>query len=650
MDTPAPRRHEPDVAPLAEAAVARIADLAARDVLAVAWSGGKDSSAVLVLALAALRRARLRSDAVAPLLVLNGDTEIENPAVRAVADDQLEELRAWAEREGLPLRVEVYRPALNATWAVKVVGGMALPRYAGAGTRDCSVDWKVEPAARALRRLLPEMRGDAARALSGEAGALPGVRPADLPEVAARLAATRHPLVLLGSRFEESADRARSMAAHGQEAAAVSEMRDPATGRVVSRTLSPIADWAEEDVWELLGHSGTDAGVPWGWDVWMPAAGFGETVRLYRDAAGGACVVVPGAGRPGRTACGARTGCWNCQAVGEDRSLNEMLKEPRHVHLARLAEIRDFVAAIRHDWGRRSWLGRRLDPATGALRIGPNNFSDETLETLALSAMSADRAEAERAARFADAVAAGRDPDEPHVRACRERGEEPDPAWMRRMARPQFRTYTIDKVVALDFYWSLYGHHGRPFHALDLAWRVWAEGEDHRPPPVFFPARPTPVPESRWRALAHPPERMTGASDALAVALEEWMRGGSAVAPRLVGPDRGPIPDSYRVGPDFEVDPEAAALVFELEFPARLRAIHDRPEGSVTQGALYYLRTGVVRLSPQGLQACHRILQRTQAAEWSGMLPGTPPAELLRGAFAEAARAADPAPAFPAMG
>lgn len=592
-----------DVDARASQAIEALARLFATDVVAVAWSGGKDSSCTLVLALMALRLAVSRGEVVCPLLVMNGDTEIENPAVRALADDQIERLREWAEAEGLPVRIEVYRPALNATWAVKVLGGMSLPRYAGMGTRDCSVDWKVAPAAKAMRRLLPGLREE----FRVELEAMPDNT--RLAEISTRLRETTHPVVVLGSRREESAHRADSMERHGQVADQVSEITDEA-GKLISRTFSPIAEWEEADVWEVLAYAGTDRGV---YPVWMDAEGFGEIVTLYRDAAGGACVVVPGAARPGRTACGARTGCWNCQAVGEDRSLNEMIAEPRHAHLHRLAEIRDFVQAIRWDWSRRYPIGRDLHKETGEIRIGVNNFDDATLEAIALATLSADRAEALRADRFATAVSRGRMPDEAYLKACQERGETPNPGWMRRMAQPAFQTMSVEKVIALDWYWSLYGRFGRPFHAMSLAHRVWDLGEDHRAPVVERTPQ-SPPPANRWRPLRFHPSQFTGAGDPLQVALEEWINNGEG---RQLGNTVAP---DCRIGPDFEVDMEAAALVLELEYPTVLKDLHDNPRGSVTDGAAYLLRMGIVRLSPQGLAAAHKIMQRTQALEWSGVL------------------------------
>src|SRR3546814_2945853 len=65
----------------------------------------------------------------APLVILHGDTLVESPPVRALADEMLEALRTWCDATGIPLVPIVYTPALNQSYAVKILSGTALPTF-----------------------------------------------------------------------------------------------------------------------------------------------------------------------------------------------------------------------------------------------------------------------------------------------------------------------------------------------------------------------------------------------------------------------------------------------------------------------------------------------------------------------------------------
>ena len=286
-----------DITVLVETAVTLLANLLASEVLAVAWSGGKDSTACVILALLAMQRAAALGLDPAPLVILHGDTLVESPPVRALADEMLEALRTWCDATGIPLVPIVYTPALNQSYAVKILSGTALPTFPESRRRICSASWKVEPAGRALER-------DAASAIvalsSGTGRRWRQVEAALDPRSTPRW--STQPIVVLGSRLDERARRALSMQKHRQHRGVVT-VED--AGR---RTISPIASWSEMDVWELLGLAGTSAPA---FPVWQDD--FSELVQLYRGAAGG-CVIVPGRRAAGK-ACGARFGCHACQAV-----------------------------------------------------------------------------------------------------------------------------------------------------------------------------------------------------------------------------------------------------------------------------------------------------------------------------------------------
>src|SRR3546814_7510125 len=71
-----------DITVLVETAVTLLANLLASEVLAVAWSGGKDSTACVILALLAMQRAAALGLDPAPLVILHGDPLVESDRKR----------------------------------------------------------------------------------------------------------------------------------------------------------------------------------------------------------------------------------------------------------------------------------------------------------------------------------------------------------------------------------------------------------------------------------------------------------------------------------------------------------------------------------------------------------------------------------------
>src|SRR6218665_4023201 len=81
--------------------------------LAVAYSGGKDSSVLANLALAAACQV-LAEGGRAVLAVTHADVgAVENPEIRALVRGELACMRRFAAAKGLDLRVRIARPALS---------------------------------------------------------------------------------------------------------------------------------------------------------------------------------------------------------------------------------------------------------------------------------------------------------------------------------------------------------------------------------------------------------------------------------------------------------------------------------------------------------------------------------------------------------
>lgn len=596
-----------DIRHRAETAIATLMAVLTTRVCCVAWSGGKDSTAALTLALTALLRLRQShpETVLLPLYVTTGDTEVENPHVLAEAHDAMEHLRAWALDTAIDVRIITYKPRLADTFVVNVLSGAMLPTYAGHRRRQCSLKWKIDPAKVAIRVLLRDLRQQLTAA--AEAGDRLALDRLDL------LTAEPTPVVILGTRHEESATRSANMRKRGESAEQIVEH----DGR---HLLSPIADWSEDDVWELLAvagtaprHSGANPAVPY--PVWRPD--FRPVIQLYRDAGGGECPVIAVAGKAGRAGCGVRTGCHACVQIATDRSLEAMAADPRYHHVRPLLDIRNYLAAIQYDMSKRTWVTRQVvkDTTTGKsfLKVQPHHFTSETLQTIIGAYMTADRNEVLRAEAFGEALCAGRLPtDDPYVAHCLAEGVQPSTAYLERMRRPQFQVITAQKAVGLDFYSGVLVSHRRPFTVLELWHRVWHLGESITVP-MIAKHPPIQIPSARWIEIPEgsTPDRFLGLSDPMVTMHEPcW------------GAEDLHVVDGNVVAaveaPAFDVDEEAAGLIVDLLYPNDLRHRHLDPDPLAFDPVRTYVSLGTVQLSPAGRAHLNRIIKHRAAVHEAG--------------------------------
>lgn len=394
----------------------------------VSWSAGKDSSVVLNLLLVAAAKLRAAGEDIPPIVITHADTGVENPEMSLYARNEMSQVRDFARRHRLDVEIEISHPNLSEQWAVRVIGGRALPPFPG-GSRDCTSGWKIKPMAllrkRVLKRLLKHCRATATE-----------------------------PVVLIGTRYEESEDRARRMRERGESDVEIRRGKD-AAGKPSHLFLSPIAFWSADDVWEYLGTARAGA-----IDAYSD---FDETFRVYADAMGTSCAVVAedmAKLAKASKACGARHGCSLCTAVGVDRSMENMLTQDRYAYMKGLNLLRNFLTATRWDMGRRSWLGRTINE--GYIRIAPDAYSPAMMEELLRYALTIDVKEREAAA------AAG--------------------------IRPRFQLVTIEHLFAIDAMWSLQAFH-RPFHALKIYDEICNRGIRYEVPDLATFERPKELPE-----------------------------------------------------------------------------------------------------------------------------------------------------------
>ena len=371
--------------------------------LCVSFSAGKDSSATLNLALTAATELQRAGCNIPPIVIAHANTGVENPELVAYAKTEMIAVRNFAQKNNIDLRIETSHPLLRNTWAVNVISGRSLPPFPGS-SRQCTLEWKINPMDRLRRRVMKELGY----------GAKDG-RP--------------EPVTLLGTRFSESAERAKKMAERRDHDQNMRRGKD-SSGRPQYLYLSPIAFWETDTVYEYLALAMAGAIESY--------SNFEETFRIYADAGGSSCVIVAediaNSLKSSKGGCGARHGCSLCTAVGRDRSMENMLaKEERYRYMRDLNKLQRFILATRWDLARRNWLGRTVNE--GWVKIAPDTYSPAMMEELLRISLSIDARERQSAGTLG--------------------------------IEPRFQLVSVEQLFSIDALWSLQGHH-KPFHAIHI--------------------------------------------------------------------------------------------------------------------------------------------------------------------------------------
>jgi len=261
--------------------------------ITIGFSGGKDSSAVVKL----LWACALRLKSECPMLkVVYCDTEVENPVIDAHVKTTLSNLRKEAQCAKVDLHCKVIRPAVHQSFFVRIIGrGYPTPTNS---FRWCTKDIRIRPFQTYL------------------AGS------------------NTPPLVAIGTRFGESAQRDRSLKKHADEQATSAFIQRQREGSKDTHLLTPIIDYDTADVWELLcefeGPSSIDVST---------------LSKLYKDGSGECPAIRDFKDKP----CSkARFGCWTCTVVRRDKSAEHMI-ESGHDELLPYYELRSWLSEFRND-------------------------------------------------------------------------------------------------------------------------------------------------------------------------------------------------------------------------------------------------------------------------------------------------------------
>lgn len=351
------------------------------EVTTIGCSYGKDSSCVLALTLEAARRLKTKG-IHRPVIVLTADTGVENPSMIKLAHKMADQMLTFATEHGLDVSQRWVQPSPMDHYLVQMIGGRSTASVPGTSA-SCTVDLKIRP--------MEKVRAE----LSAQYGA-------------------ENILTLIGTRFDESAHRAANMRER-DESDTIPRIQDSG-----SALLSPIAHWTVGDVWALL-----NAGER---QIAFPMLDFTSTLAVYEMVGESTCSI--GAIDPqfkqqsGGCGSAGRTGCWACQRVTRDSSLESMLEQmPAYGPLVQLSRS---IRAGHYLPENRTYLGKSVQD--GKIRVFANGYSPRWTAQLLKWTLSIDMDEDDRAARTGK-------------------------------ARRFPRLLTEEHLILIAFLWSRYGLH-----------------------------------------------------------------------------------------------------------------------------------------------------------------------------------------------
>jgi len=258
----------------------------------IGFSGGKDSTMLLQTVWNALKKIE-PALLTRQIFVVCNDTLVENPRIVKFINKTLKKVQRAAAEQQIPLIVEETIPKLDDSFWVRLIGlGYPAPNKF---YRWCTERLKINP----TTRLITEKIGE-----NGEA------------------------IILLGTRSDESSNRAASIKKHEIKGQRLRKHQLPN-----AYVYAPLKDITTNELWQYLNQ----VPPPWG-------GNHKELVTLYRNANAGDCPLVIDDTTP---SCGnSRFGCWVCTVVNKDKSM-EGLIENGEEWMQPLADIRNFLVETR---------------------------------------------------------------------------------------------------------------------------------------------------------------------------------------------------------------------------------------------------------------------------------------------------------------
>jgi len=287
----------------------------------IAFSGGKDSTAVLQLVFIAISELPAEQR-IKEIHVLSNDTLVENPKVVDFLDRQLAKISDFGKSELYRhnprlFSVKKTTPKLDDTFWLNIIGkGYPSPNR---WFRWCTDRMKITPTNEYILQTVSK---------HGQA------------------------IIVLGTRKDESANRANSMKQYELSGA---RLRKHSLSNAYA--FAPIANITNEEVWQYLMNYPN----PW-------KSNNQELVDLYYQAYDNfqECPLVIDTTTP---SCGnSRFGCWTCTVVDKDRSMQGMITNGED-WMQPLLNIRDWLLEIRNNPDKREKQRRNKQDGIGPFTI-----------------------------------------------------------------------------------------------------------------------------------------------------------------------------------------------------------------------------------------------------------------------------------------
>ena len=244
----------------------------------IGFSGGKDSTVLLTLVWLALTR--LKESGI-PLhrrvYVVCNDTMVENPVIEEYVTTVLQTIKKAAKEQQLPITVRTTTPQIEDTfWSCVIGKGYPVPNNA---FRFCTEKMKIKPTSTFITNQV---------AADGEA------------------------IILIGTRLDESQQRANSIRKHEIKGHRLT--KHPLNPNTY--TYAPIKELMLEEVWWIINIIPS----PWGFDNKI-------LFKIYSDASADDYECPTVVTDETHRSCGqSRFGCWICTVVKEDKSMTSLIK------------------------------------------------------------------------------------------------------------------------------------------------------------------------------------------------------------------------------------------------------------------------------------------------------------------------------------
>ncbi len=246
----------------------------------IGFSGGKDSTVLLTLVWLALQKIRdndIDFKYKRPVYVVCNDTMVENPVIEEYVQTVLGTIQKAARDQNLPIIVKTTTPKLEDTfWSCVIGKGYPVPNNS---FRFCTEKMKIKPTSQFI---IDQVAAD------GEA------------------------IILIGTRLDESQQRAKSIKKHDIKGHRLS--KHPLNANTY--TYAPIKELMLEEIWYIINAIRS----PWGFDNQI-------LFKIYLDANADDYECPTVVTDESHKSCGqSRFGCWVCTVVKEDKSMTALIK------------------------------------------------------------------------------------------------------------------------------------------------------------------------------------------------------------------------------------------------------------------------------------------------------------------------------------